>query len=283
MSRIAVRLGVALVAALIAVRPTPAGAAVVTVREPAFGLPHIFADTDLELARENGREIAKDRLVQMILLARTGRGTIRQPFGVLNPSTLDGDIEARRTAYTSSELNNMYAKLPQRERDAILEYCKGVNDTIDAIYAGSLPQPLEVDILRNLLGLSLDLFGNATDISDGVDPFYAPPGGAWPNAGFQFTPEMVMAISVLEVRNFGLGGFDEATLLAELQALITKHGVSAGTEIWDDRNFLNDPLAPVSVPDPTTPGFGGPLAKATNRAQAIEIASSYPHYQYAEM
>ena len=41
----------------------------VTVREPAFGLPHFFADTDVELARENGREIAKDRLAQLILLA----------------------------------------------------------------------------------------------------------------------------------------------------------------------------------------------------------------------
>ena len=56
--------------------PVRAGeVAAVTVREPAFGLPHIFADTDLELARENGREIAKDRLGQIILLARVGRGT----------------------------------------------------------------------------------------------------------------------------------------------------------------------------------------------------------------
>ena len=263
------------------VSATTAHGAATTVREPAFGLPHIFADTDLELARENGREIAKDRLVQMILLARTGRGTIRQPFGALNPSTLDGDIAARRTAYTSTELNNMYAKLPQRERDAILETCKGVNDTIEAIYAGSLPEPLEVNILRDLLGLDFDLFGNATNISDGVDPFYAPPGGAWPNAGFQFTPEMVMAITVLEVRNFGLGGFDEATLLSELQRLIAVHGVSDGTEIWDDRNFLVDPLAPVSVPDPTTPGYGGPLAKATDRTKLAEIAKRFPRYDYA--
>ncbi len=41
-----------------------------------------------------------------------------------------------------------------------------------------------------MLGLSLDLFGNATNISDGGDPHYAPPGGAWPTAGFQFTPEL---------------------------------------------------------------------------------------------
>ena len=35
----------------------PAWGAATTVREAAFGLPHIYADTDLELARENGREI----------------------------------------------------------------------------------------------------------------------------------------------------------------------------------------------------------------------------------
>src|SRR5512134_1635385 len=132
--------------------------AATTVREPAFGLPHIFADLDLELARENGREIAKDRLGQLILLARVGRGTLYQAFGVLDPSTLLDDIEARRTAYTSSELNNMWAKLPQRERDIVMEYCKGVNDTIDAVYAGSLPEPIEVNLLRNLLLLPDDLF-----------------------------------------------------------------------------------------------------------------------------
>src|SRR5262245_42770156 len=96
-------LGVALCAA-----PQSARGAASTTREPAFGLPHIFADTDLELARENGREIAKDRLGQLILLARVGRGNLYQAFGMLDPSTLDGDIVTRQTQYTSSELNNMW-------------------------------------------------------------------------------------------------------------------------------------------------------------------------------
>ena len=76
------------------------------MREPAFGLPHIFADTDVELARENGRQIARDRLVQMILLSRVGHGTLYQAFGGLDPSRLNDDISARRTAYTSSELKS---------------------------------------------------------------------------------------------------------------------------------------------------------------------------------
>lgn len=258
-------------------------AAVTTVREPAFGLPHIYADTEAELARENGRQVAKDRLGQLVLIGRVARGTLSQAFGPLDPTTLDDDIEARRLGNTSSELNDMYNKLPARERTLILEYCKGVNDTIDAVYAGSLPEPIEVNILRTVLGLSSDLFGNATNISDQVDPFYAAPGGEWPNAGFQYTPEVSIAIGILEVRNFGLESFGETSRLAELQALIAKHGTTAGTEIWDDRNFLNDPLAPVSVPDPTTPGFGGPLALLRTPKALASYAQRFPRYDYAKV
>jgi acyl-homoserine lactone acylase PvdQ len=179
--RFALTLAAAVLLCASPLAPPPAHAGATTVREPAFGLPHIFADTDLELARENGREIAKDRLGQLMLLARVGRGTLNQAFGLLDPATLDDDIETRRTGYTSSELNDMWAKLPQRERDLILEYCKGVNDTIEAVYAGASPEPLELTLLRTLLGLGDDLFGNKTNISDQVDPFYKAPGGADPN------------------------------------------------------------------------------------------------------
>ncbi|HSJ98104.1 MAG TPA: penicillin acylase family protein [Myxococcota bacterium] len=263
----------------LAMAPAAARADAVTVREPAYGLPHIYADTDLELARENGRVIAQDRLGQIILLARVGRGTLSQAFLALDPSTLDDDIETRRTGYTSSELNRMFEALPSDARNLVLEYCKGVNDTIEAIYAGQRPEPFEVNLLRNALSLGDDLFGNKTNVSDQVDPNYAAPGGEWPTAGFQFTPELAMAIGVLEVRNFGLDGFSE-DLFAELQELIALHGPSDGQAIWDDRNFANDPLAPVSVPDSTTPGFGGPLA-AFRAASPARLAKRYPAFDFA--
>jgi hypothetical protein len=263
------------------VNVTVASPGAVTVREPVFGLPHIYADTDLELARETGREIAKDRLGQLILMARVGRGTLYQAFALLDPSTFYDDLEVRREGYTSSELNNMFAKLPSDLQSQILEYCKGVNDTIDAIYAGTLPEPLEINLFKGLLGLGNDLFGNATNISDQVDPNYATPGGEWPNAGFQFTPELAMAIAVLQIRSFGNQSFDEPSRLNELQSLVDKFGATTGDEIWDDLNFLNDPLAPVSVPDGTTPGFGGPLAyHAEPESGPIALAAEFPHYDY---
>jgi hypothetical protein len=255
----------------------------VTVREPAYGLPHIYADTDLELARENGRQIARDRLGQMILVSRVARGTLYQAFGPLDPGTFNDDAEVRRDAYTSSELNDMFDKLPADIQALIMEYSAGVNDEIEAIYAGTRPKPLEVNLLQ-LLGLSNDLFGNATNISDQVDPEYKAPGGAdplRPNAGFQFTPEMAISIAVLQVRNFGDAGINEPSLLGQLNSLVNKFPTD-GDEIWDDLNFLVDPLAPVSVPDPTTPGFGGPLAQRKTSDALDKFLANFPAYDFDE-
>ena len=205
-------------------------AAATTVREPRWGLPHIYADTDLELARENGREIAKDRLGQMILLSRAGRGTLAQAFGLLDPSFVDTDIETRTAGYTSSEFEAMFAALPADAQAFIEAYCDGVNDTIDAIYAGTLDEPIEVEVLRSpLLGLGLDLFGNATNVSDQVDPDYRAPGGAdpeRPDGGYQFTPEMALSIAVIQVRNFGLNTFEEQ-----------EDEVQLGLPGWKDRYY----------------------------------------------
>ncbi|HYC56302.1 MAG TPA: penicillin acylase family protein [Candidatus Binatia bacterium] len=247
--------------------------AATTVREPAWGLPHFYGDTDLELARENGREIAKDRLGQLILLSRAGRGTLAQAFGLLDPSFVATDIETRIGGYTSSELNSMFTHLPPATQALLLAYCDGVNDTIDEIYSGALDAPIEVSVLRSdLLDLDEDLFGNATDVSDQVDPYYKAPGGAdpqRPSGGYQFTPEMAMSIAVLQVRNFGLNTFEEQSRLAELVDLTDDLGMTAGEEVWRDLNFLTDPLAPISVPDPTTPGYGGPLANVLELDDAV--------------
>lgn len=243
-------------------------AAATTVREPAWGLPHIFADTDLELARENGYQIARDRLAQMILLGRAGRGTLAQAFGVLDPSFFDSDVEQRTAGYTSSEYQKMFEKLPPAAQAYIVKYCDGVNDRIQELYS-SPPSglPVEITVLKGipLNTLGNDLFGNATNLSDQVDPYYKAPGGAdplRPQGGYQFTPEIALAIAVIQVRNFGLNTFEEEDRLVELLALQGLHGNSDGEDIWHDYNFLVDPLAPVSVPTPDSPGYGGPLSKA---------------------
>jgi hypothetical protein len=255
----------------------------IVFRDAAFGMPHIYADTDLELARQNGREIAKDRLGQIILISRVARGTLYQAFGLLDASTFNDDAEVRRSGYTSSELNSTYDKLPADVRALILAYCEGVNDVIDDVYAGSSPEPAEVFLLR-ALGLGNDLFGNATNISDQVDPYYLAPGGAdpqRPDGGFQFTPELASSIAVLQVRNFGDAGVNEVSLLDQLNRLIAKFPTD-GQDIWGDLNFLSDPLAPSSVPDPGLPGFGGPLAGQAVSGSVAGSGSDTPRPAYLD-
>jgi acyl-homoserine lactone acylase PvdQ len=224
-----------------------------TVREPSNGIPHIHAATDVELFQEYGRQAAKDRLGQFVLLSRFARGTAAGLFG---GSSLGSDIGSRSLAYSSSELNDMFAKLPAESRAAFDAYIAGVNQEINAVLSGPLgAMPVEVGTAV-VLGQGDNLFGNKNNLSDQVDPGYSPVT--------QFTRELTVAITILQTRNFGSSsGFgNEFSNLENLLRLQAKFGPADGFAIFNDLHFLNDPLSPVSVPDPTTPGFGGALSAA---------------------
>ncbi len=230
-----------------------AHAAAYTVREPSNAIPHIHADSDNELFFEYGRQSAKDRLGQFLILARFARGTAAGLFG---GSSLNSDIGTRSLQYSSSELNDMFAKLPAAAQAGFDAYIAGVNVEINAVLAGGLPSmPVEVGTAV-ALGQGDNLFGNKTNISDQVDPGWSPTT--------QFTRELTVAMTILQVRNFGSSsGFgNEFTNLQNLLRLQAKFGAGDGFAVFGDLHFLNDPLSPVSVPDPTTPGFGGPLSAA---------------------
>jgi hypothetical protein len=248
-----IRSRILLAAFLIAAWVPNVQAASYVVREPAYDIPHIHADTDAELYFEYGRQDAKDRLGQFVILTRAARGTLAQLFG---SGSVGSDVGTRGPAYSSKELNDMFAKLPADAQAAIDNYCAGANAEINAVLSGpTSAMPTEV-FTAVAVGLGANLFGNATNISDQVDPGYSPTS--------QFTRELSIANAILQVRNFGSSsGFgNEFSNLTALNGLIAKFGVSTGTAVWNDIFITNDPLSPVSVPDPTTPGFGGPLAQA---------------------
>ena len=222
-----------------------------TFREPAFDIPHIHANSDADLFFEYGQEIVKDRLGQFVLLSRFARGTAAGLFGEVS---LGSDIGSRSLAYSSSELNDMFAKLPAQTQAAFDAYIAGVNAGINSVLSGGLGgMPVEVGTAV-VLGQGDNLFGNKNNLSDQVDPGYSP--------ATQFTRELAIAITILQTRNFGSSsGFgNEFSNLENLLRLQGKFGSADGFAIFEDLHFLNDPLSPVSVPDPTTPGFGGALA-----------------------
>jgi hypothetical protein len=259
-----------------AVAASTADADVVTIRDPAFDLPHICADTDIEAAREQGYQAARDRAAQFLLIMNTARGTLYGALGNLGVDP-DADIETRVTGYSRNELNLMFNRLSASEKTIILAYCEGVNTAINHMLATTptLDAPLELRFFAQSAVAGKDnLFGNKDVLTQGqgADPYYQGLGApGYGPAGFQFTPELVMSFAVLQIRNFGYEGWDEIGMAEALSKLVTTYGAGTGTELWDDRYWMNDPLSPVSVPDPTAPGFGGPLSKATIEDH-IEIA-----------
>jgi len=251
---------------------------VVTIRDPAFDLPHVCADTDIEAAREQGYQAARDRAAQFLLIMNTARGTLHGALGLLGVDA-DGDIETRVTGYSRNELNLMFNRLSASEQAIIIAYCEGVNKALNEMLAITplLEEPLELNFFKQPAVAGKDnLFGNKDVLTQGqgADPYYQGLGApGYGPAGFQFTPELVMAFAVLQIRNFGYEGWDEIGMATALSKLVTTYGSVTGTELWDDRYWINDPLAPVSVPDPTTPGFGGPLSKASLEDR-IEVAKA---------
>jgi hypothetical protein len=255
-----------------------AQAGVVTIREPAFDLPHVCADTDVEAAREQGYQAARDRIAQFLLIMNTARGTLHGHLGNLGVAAA-GDIETRRTGYSRNEYATMFQRMSASEQAILLAYCEGVNKALDDMLSPAqlLDEPLEIRFFKQPAVAGRDnLFGNKDELTQGqgADPHYQGLGApGYVNSGFQFTPEVALSFAVLQVRNFGFEGWDEIGMAESLSKLITTYGMSTGTELWDDRYWMNDPLAPVSVPDSTTPGFGGPLANASLEDR-VELAKA---------
>jgi penicillin G amidase len=112
----------------------------VEVFRDAFGVPHIFAQTDHDLYFAVGYVHAQDRLWQMELVRRAGMGRLAE---VLGPEALEIDrmfrvLGLRRVAQHSEAL------LDEKTRAALQAYADGVSEFI-ATHEGRYP--VEFDIL----------------------------------------------------------------------------------------------------------------------------------------
>ena len=106
----------------------------VEVRYDSYGVPHIFAENDEDLFFAQGYITARERMFQMDMTRRAGRGELSALFG---EATIDTDkflktIGIYRTARVE------YAELPQKYKDIITAYTRGVNAYIETV--DSLPR-----------------------------------------------------------------------------------------------------------------------------------------------
>lgn len=181
-----------------------------------FGTPHVFAPTNRSLFVAYGWVVAGDRLFQLELNRRAARGTLAALFG---PSFVPADRAARVAGYTDAELDAMFASLSAEEREAYEAYRDGINRYLSEVVAA--------DPVAKL-------------------PFELHALGAFPDP---WTDRDSVAFGAFMVRRFGEIGGREPRNLALLERLVARHGPAGGAAIFGDVRWLDDPDAPVTVPD----------------------------------
>ncbi|MEI8157772.1 MAG: penicillin acylase family protein [Burkholderiales bacterium] len=113
----------------------------VSVAYDERGVPHIKAESEMDLYRALGYVHAQDRLFQMEMVRRLARGELAD---ILGPKLLETD-KLFRTLGIRARADEMAAKTdPSKPTDmALLSYLDGINQ-----YQNSHPSPLEFDVLK---------------------------------------------------------------------------------------------------------------------------------------
>jgi len=184
----------------------------VTVTRDQYGIPSITADTEEKLFEEFGYITAVDRLWQMELNKRWGRGTLAEIFG---PKLVPADIQNRLLGYTEEEYQSMFDHVSQDGQNFIKAYLKGVNRRVDEVLANQKLMPMEY--------MALKLTPQHFTVAD----------------SFGFTKEVL--------RRFGMIGGSEMKNLNALQILTKRFGKNEGWAVFNDWRWINDPSAPTYV------------------------------------
>ncbi len=92
-----------------------------------LGIPRIRAETREDAFRILGFVTARDRLFQMDLLRRSTAGRLAE---IIGPSLVDSD-RWHRTMGFSRLASDVYARLPEEQRDVLKAYSAGVNRAMD--------------------------------------------------------------------------------------------------------------------------------------------------------
>ncbi len=116
----------------------------VRVRIDGIGVPHIFAESDTDVARVQGYIHARDRFWKMDITRREVNGTLGELFG---PDRLDDDIQMRAFGLHRAAARSL-ATLTPREREVLDAYADGANQWIAAVQSGDAALPPEYTALE---------------------------------------------------------------------------------------------------------------------------------------
>jgi len=191
-----------------------------------YGVPHVFSDTKEGLGFGAGYAMAQDRLWQADVFRRTASGRLAE---LLGPGVLAQDMEMRALWYNQDELLDIYEEWDPGEgyqhlKPMIEAYIDGINLYIsEALTAAGQGDLSLIPVEYSGMGLVGKL-----------EPF---------------SVADVAAVTVLMAWRFGGTGGNEGAFYEALLALQEMHGPASGGLIWNELFPLNDPGAPVTIPD----------------------------------
>ncbi len=231
----------ALTALLLAAAPAPAQVCVpgaplpATVIRDAYGVPHVFATNLDDLNYTNGYVQAQDRLFEMEILRRAGKGTLSE---VLGASYLEMDVTTRRDLYTPAEWQAQFDALPMVDQQSITKFTEGVNRYICEARLDASKLPAEY-------------------------------------AALAFTPDDwtvldSIAAGDFQVGVFGAFGGDEVRNAAFYLDVKRRLGKGKAKKIFDDHFPLFDPQSPTTIPQ-TEATFDDPLAHTAKRFSGRQL------------
>ncbi len=121
----------------------------VQVVRTEFDVPHIYAETEKDLACAQGFVTARDRFFQMDLISRNGIGRLAE---LLGEAGLESDIEIRARG-SRAIAERMVEVLDDADRAVWQAYADGVNAFIAGVRAGEFPPPAELEAVYALLSV----------------------------------------------------------------------------------------------------------------------------------
>ena len=178
-----------------------------------WGVPHVYADDTYALYAGFGYAVATDRLFQMEMSKHSVLGTVSS---VLGADHLGYDI-ATRADFDHADIRAQIEALPKEQRDILRGYAAGYNKRVAEVLA---------DRGRLLPKEFADLGFEPTIWSD-------------------FDVAMIYVVTMAGRFSHYSTELDNAKVLATLEK---QHGKEKAAELFDQMFWLEDPLAPTTVP-----------------------------------
>ncbi|MGD8439927.1 MAG: penicillin acylase family protein [Holophagae bacterium] len=205
----------------------------VTTTRDAQGIWFIEGGTLYDVMEAMGYAVAQDRLWQMDLFRRQGRGTLS---ALLGASQIPNDVFLRTIGYSDDELTQLFNELSPEAQTLVQGYTDGVNRRIAEFLIGYdwLNMPYEYWLL-------------------GLQSVLAGPG--LPVLPEPFTYNDTLAWLALLQRNFdpegrpgATGQLDNAVLVQTLLAVYGDPDPNVARAMFADLRWINDPSALTYIP-----------------------------------